>query len=96
VFHLDLLEAQRKRVARALTEEAGTGGLDKTVSIEVKRSNTMVVTQIELINMPQARTAAQPRTGTGAVSQILASLAPKKHRHRKQKNAGDVSKPPIS
>jgi hypothetical protein len=82
-LNLDLIETQRKRVARASAEEARTGCLDKAVSVEIKRLNAMITTYSELLNRPQARAAAQPRTGKGAVTQILASLAPKKHRRRK-------------
>ena len=80
---LDLIETQRKRVARASADEARTRGLDKEVSVEIKRLNAMITTYSELLNRPQARAAAQPRSKTGAVTQILASLAPDKTRRRK-------------
>lgn len=79
---LATIDAQRRRVARALAEEAKTGRLDKTLSVEIKRLNAMLATYGELVNTPQAKAATQPRAGTGAVSQILTSLAPKKRRSK--------------
>lgn len=72
---LALIEAQRTRVARAMREETRDGGLDKALSVEIKRLNAMLATYNELLNTPQAKSAVQPRGG-GAVSQILASIAP--------------------
>jgi hypothetical protein len=81
-LHLAMIESQRKRVARAVAKEARTGELDKDTSVEIKRLNVMVATHNELVNTPQAKAGTQPRPGTGVVSQILTSLAPKKRRSR--------------
>ena len=71
---LAMIEAQRTRVARALREEAGTGGLDKTLSVEIKRLNAMLATYNDLVSTPQAKAGAKPRAGTGAVSQVLSEV----------------------
>jgi len=71
-----MIEAQRTRVARAMAEETRTGSLDKGLSVEIKRLNAMLATYNELVNTPQAKAAKQPRARTGAVSQILRSIAP--------------------
>lgn len=54
ILHLNLamIEAQRTRVARAMSEETRTGGLDKALSVEMKRLNAMLVTYNELVNTP--------------------------------------------
>lgn len=80
--NLSTIEVQRTRVARAVAEETRVGGLDKTLSVEIKRLNAMLVTHNELVNAPQAKAATKPRAGRGAVSQMLTSIAPKGRKPR--------------
>ncbi len=77
-LHLAMIEAQRTRVERALAEETRTGGLDKTVSVEMKRLIAMVATYYEIVDTPQAKAATKPRPGHGPVTEILSVLKPKK------------------
>ncbi len=81
-----MIDIQRKRVARGLAEEKRKGGLDKNVSVEMKRLSGMIVTYSELVNAPQAKAVAKPRPGTRAVSKILRRLTEKKS-GRPKKNA---------
>jgi hypothetical protein len=71
---LAMIEAQRTRVAHALARESIEGGLDKALSVEIKRLNAMLTTYNELVATPQPKAGTQRRTD-GAISRLLESIA---------------------
>lgn len=75
-----LTEAQHSRVRRALKEEEKAGGpLNRDVSTEVRRTHRMRVDEITLMSkIGSNRTPVTTAKSGGIVSQMLASLLPKR------------------
>jgi hypothetical protein len=83
---LTMIDEQRRRIALALRSEAREARLDKTLSVEIKRLNSMIITYRELLDSPQAKSTPTAEHQTGAVSMIFADVFGKRPR------AGDLAR----
>jgi hypothetical protein len=92
-----MIDLQRARVARAAKAELAEGGLNKYLSIEIKRLNTLICTYGELAGSPQAKTPPSTTPGPSIMEKLLADVFDKsrrKPRARVGKGNGSLGYPP--
>jgi len=70
-----LIDLQRTRVELAAAKEAAEGILNRDLSMELKRLNSMVATYFALLQSPLAKEQPAPEEGTGVLGEIMKNLS---------------------